>query len=108
MESIVTAIVGVVCILIGVSNRKGNVSMMHSYHRSRVSEEDLLPFGKLVGLGMIIIGVSMLIMAVLSFAATWLQNNLYFIAGSIVLGTGFVLGLGIAFCAMFKYNKGIF
>ena len=40
---------GIVCILIGLSNRKGNIETLHSYHRSRVSEEDRIPFGKEVG-----------------------------------------------------------
>ena len=36
MESIVTAIIGIVCIIIGISHRKGNISLLHSYHRNRV------------------------------------------------------------------------
>jgi hypothetical protein len=53
---VVTALVGIVCIVLGISNMKGNISSLHSYHRSRVSEEDRIPFGKKVGLGTIIIG----------------------------------------------------
>ena len=47
---IVSALVGVVCIVLGISNMKGNISSLHSYHRSRVSEEDRIPFGRMVGL----------------------------------------------------------
>ena len=108
MENIITAIIGVVCIVIGIINRKGNISTLHSYHRNRVSEKDRLPFGKMVGLGMIIIGVSMIIMGALSFIATILQNNLYLTLGSASLIVGLVIGLGITFYAMIKYNKGIF
>ena len=108
MENIITAIIGVVCIVIGIINRKGNISTLHSYHRNRVSEKDRLPFGKMVGLGMIIIGVSMIIMGALSFIATNLQNNLYLTLGSAALIVGLVIGLGITFYAMIKYNKGIF
>ena len=108
MEYIVTAIVGVVCILIGISNRKGNISMLHSYHRKRVAEEDRLPFGKLVGLGMIIIGITLLLFSGLYFMASYLQESLCFIIGNIVFAAGFAIGLGITFYAMFKYNKGIF
>ena len=43
---IVTALVGVVCIVLGISNMKGNISSLHSYHRNRVSEEDRIPFCK--------------------------------------------------------------
>ena len=108
MESIVSAIIGVVCIIIGISNRKGNISMLHSYHRSKVSEADILPFGKLVGLGTIIIGISLILMGALSFLASSLQENAYMIIGYAILIAGLVVGSGIMFYAMVKYNKGIF
>lgn len=108
MESIVSAIIGVVFIIIGIFNRKGNISMLHSYHTKRVREEDKLPFGKLVGLGMIIIGVSLILMAILAFLSTLLQEKVYFIIGISTLIAGFLAGLGISFYAMFKYNNGIF
>lgn len=47
---IVTFIIGVVCIILGISNMRGNISSLHSYHRHRVSEEDRIPFGKKGGL----------------------------------------------------------
>ncbi len=108
MESIITIILGVVFIIIGILHTKGNVSLIHSYHRKRVKPEDILPFGKLVGLGTIIIGVSMIIMGVLSYLALALQNELCQTIGYILLIVGFIVGLGINFFAMFKYNKGIF
>ena len=108
MESIVSAIIGVVCIVIGILNRMGNISMLHSYHRKRVSEEDRVPFSKMIGLGMIIIGVAMILMGGLSFLAIALQKNVYSIIGTVFLIVGLVLGLGISFYAMFKYNKGMF
>ena len=108
MESIITIIIGIVIIVIGIFNTKGNVSMMHSYHRKRVKPEDILPFGRLVGLGMIIIGVSLISMGVLSYLAVVLQNELLLKIGYVTLIVGFVVGLGINFYAMFKYNKGIF
>ena len=58
-------ILGAVCIIIGIFNSKGHISTLHSYHRKRVSEEDRIPFGKRIGLGMIIIGVSVIISGVL-------------------------------------------
>ncbi len=108
MDSIISAIIGVVCIIIGISNRKGNISLLHSYHRKRVSEEDRLPFGKMVGLGMIIIGIALIIMGVLSFIANSLQESIYSIIGTVILIVGLAVGSGISFYAMIKYNKGIF
>ena len=46
---IVSALVGIVCIVLGVSNMKGNISSLHSYHRNRVSEEDRILFVRMDG-----------------------------------------------------------
>ena len=108
MESIAVAVIGIVCIVIGIANRKGNVSMLHSYHRNRVSEADRIPFGKMVGLGMIIIGIAMLIAGALTFVSESLQSSAYLIASYVIMGVGLVSGLGLNFYAMIKYNKGIF
>ena len=82
--------------------------MLHSYHIKRVSEEDKIPFGKMVGLGMIIIGIALIIMGVLTYLAVSLQNKTYSTIGQAVLIAGLASGLGITFYAMKKYNKGIF
>ncbi len=108
MEYIVTVILGIVLIVIGLLNRKGNISMLHSYHTKRVREDDRLPFGKLVGLGTIIMGIGMILSSGLMFLASYLQENLLLIIANVIMIAGFVVGIGIAFYAMFKYNKGIF
>jgi len=108
MDSIVSAILGAVCIIIGLSHRKGNISMLHYYHRKRVSEEDKLPFGKTVGLGIIVIGVSLILASGLSFIAAALNDDIYLTIKNIALILGLSVGLGISFYAMIKYNKGIF
>jgi hypothetical protein len=108
MESILTAAIGVLCIVLGIFNAKGNLSSLHFYHRHRVSEEDKPRFAKLVGIGTIIVGVSCVVMSVFSFLAEKFQNSDFLAAGSVVLCVGFILGLGISFYAMIKYNKGIF
>ena len=59
--NIVVFLVGVVFIVLGISNMRGNISTLHSYHRHRVSEEDRIPFGKQVGLGTIIIPIPIII-----------------------------------------------
>lgn len=105
---IVTTLVGIVCIVLGISNRKGNISSLHSYHRARVSEADRIPFGKQVGLGTIIIGCAIILFSVLTAAAFYTQLEALTLAGTVVMLVGIVVGLVIAFRAMKKYNKGIF
>ena len=103
-----TFLLGVICIIIGILNSRGDISTIHSYHRKRVSETDRIPFGKKVGLGMIIIGVSMIVYSGLSLISEFLGNNIFTVIGVIVLIIGIAIGLGLCFYAMIKYNKGIF
>ena len=105
---IVSFLVGVICIVLGISNMRGNISSLHSYHRHRVSEEDRIPFGKLVGLGTIIIGIGIIIFSVLSAVTMYTENNIFIFVGTAFLIVGIIVGLIISFKAMIKYNKGIF
>ena len=101
-------IVGIICIVIGISNRKGTISTLHSYHRARVSEEDTLPFGKQIGTGMIFVGASVIAMGLFTFAAELFEKTFLVGIGTAVMIVGMVIGFVIAFHAMIKYNKGIF
>ena len=108
MENLAPVILGIVCIVIGIFNRKGNVSMLHSYHRKNVTEENRIPFGKMVGLGTIIMGIAMIIAGILTFIAENQQAEICKIISYGVLISGFGAGIGINFYAMKKYNNGIF
>ena len=106
--NIVTFLVGVICIVLGISNMKGNISSLHSYHRNRVSEEDRIPFGKQVGLGTIIIGIGVIVFSVLSGVTLYTEKDIFILIGTILLIGAIISGLVISFRAMIKYNKGIF
>jgi hypothetical protein len=106
--SIVTFLVGVLCIVLGISNRKGNIESLHEYHRKRVSEEDRIPFGKQVGLGMILIGCAIILFSILSAVSLYANNQIFVLIGTGIMIAGLVVGIWISFAAMIKYNKGIF
>ena len=108
LESIILAVLGIVCIVIGILNTKGNISMLHAHHRKRVSEENIRPFGRMVGAGTIVIGAGFMIGGIFMGLSELLENNMYSNVGGIIMIVGFVVGLVISFVAMFKYNKGIF
>ncbi len=105
---IVAFLVGVLCIVLGISNMRGNISSLHSYHRHRVSEKDRIPFGKQVGLGTVIIGIGIILFSFLSAVTLYTENNIFTLIGTAVLIVGIVVGLIMSFKAMIKYNKGIF
>ena len=107
-SSIVTLLVGIVCIVLGISNMRGNTSSLHSYHRHRVSEEDRIPFGKKVGFGTIIIGLGIIVFSGLSAATFYTENNIFILVGSAIMIISIAVGIAISFHAMIKYNKGIF
>ena len=107
-SGISTALVGILCIVIGILNTKGNVKMLHSYHIKRVKPEDILPFGKLVGLGMIILGLSIVVFSIFALVAFYIEKEILVTVGMVIMAIGIVVGMGLAFYAMKKYNKGIF
>ena len=105
---IICAAVGALCIIIGISNMKGNISSIHSYHRHRVAEEDALPFGRLVGLGTVIVGASVIVFSILATVTVITNGQAWLLIGIPILFIGIAVGLVISFYAMKKYNHGIF
>ena len=108
IELIAPIIVGIIAIVIGIQNIKGNISSLHRYHRKRVSEADRLPFGRMVGIGTIIIGISIIFKAFFQFFSTSLNSNSLDIFGSVLLAIGMIVGFGLIIFAMIKYNRGLF
>ena len=107
-EYIFSSLVGVLCIVLGISNMKGNISSLHFYHRHRVKEEDKRPFGEMVGLGTVIIGCGVIVNSAMSIISLYTENPLFLTVGTVILIAGLAVGIGISFYAMIKYNKGIF
>ena len=105
---VLSLIIGIVFIFIGASNLRGNIKMLHSYHRNNVKEEDKKPMGYMVGLGMIIIAVAIMINGVLTFLSTTLNNWVLEAVGLGFLIVGLAVGLGLTIYAIKKYNGKIF
>ena len=105
---IVTTFLGLILVILGVINMTGNISTLHSYHRHRVSEKDRKPFGRMVGAGTLIIGVSLILFGGALCLFDWTKLALWMVTGMVVLFVGLGVGIGLSFYAMVKYNKGIF
>ncbi len=101
MENIMLLIVGLLICVLGIVNITGNISTIHSYNRKNVSEEDVPKYGRTVGLGTLIIGISIIISFVLTVAE--LAAFVPF-----VIVPSLIAGLVLILYAQFKYNKGIF
>ena len=100
MKNITLLVLGIFLSALGIVNMRGNISTIHSYNRRKVSEEDIPKYGKAVGLGTLIIGVSF----VLSYAATFWNEAVvpYIILPAIIAGLTLIL------YGQIKYNHGIF
>ena len=105
---VTTAGLGLLVSILGIINMTGNISSLHWYHRQRVTEENRKPFGRLVGLGTLIIGIALVVFGTLFF--TFEQNGLrvFAIIAAVELFFGIASGTALSFFAMIKYNKGIF
>ena len=99
---------GLLVSILGIINMTGNISSLHWYHRQRVTEENRKPFGKLVGLGTLIIGIALILFGTLFFIHEHTQLLALVIIGVIELIVGIVIGMAISFYAMKKYNGDIF
>ena len=108
MDSVIISIVlGFFIIALGISNRKGNISSVHWYHRTRVTEENRVPFGRMIGLGTIIIGISFVVFGVLALVTEITHKDIFIGLGAAAVIVGTIVGIALSVCAMFKYNKGI-
>ena len=99
---------GILISVLGVINMTGNISSIHSYHRHRVTQENIKPFGKLVGLGTLLIGISMIVFGILFFIFEQTGIEALTIIATAQLIANLIVGTLISFYAMKKYNGGIF
>ncbi len=101
-------ILGIIISVLGIINMTGNISSVHSYHRSRITEKNKKPFARLIGLGTLLIGICLTVFGCFDLVYERTQLLLFMIIGIIILILGIVAGLIMSFYAMLKYNKGIF
>ena len=105
---IVSVIVGIFLCVSGFITMKGNLSLLHSYHYKRVKEEDKKAFGKPVGIGIIVMGLTVAAYGVILYLSEKTSNSALTTISYVTLGVGFAIGLPLCFVPMVKYNKGIF
>ena len=88
----------ILCIVLGlILWKKQKISMVHDYQHENVKTEDIPAYTRLIGIGLIIIGVGIGLMGVANLVD---QIGLGFIA----MGLGFVIGILIMHKAQKKYN----
>jgi hypothetical protein len=81
--------------------RKVQITLIHNYHYTRVSEKDKKPYTEKMGKACIVMGSGMILTGIFDF----LTNSVY---GWIFFGAFFICGLIIMIFAQYKYNGGLF
>ena len=101
MKYLPLLMLGIAAMILSIPNLRGDISTIHWYNRLRISKDDIPKYGKAMGLGSLVMGVSIVLTAVLQmiFDAEVL---------SYLIVAGVIVGLGIVLYAQFKYNRGIF
>lgn len=101
MEYIYLVAIGIMVNTFGFFNFKGNINSIHWYNRARVTKENEKKYGKMMGLGMMIMGTGIIVTTLLQIIfdseSLWLITVI-----SIIVGLLFMI------YGQFKYNKGIF
>ncbi len=100
---------GLVFVILGSFNLKGNISSIHWYNRRKVTKENQMAYCRLVGLGTVMCGVGML----LASACQIILSGFIGEAPAVLLGgavtiAGLAVGITLILIAQFKYNKGLF
>ena len=109
MERLLTLFfLGVVLLVMGVLNYKGDLRSLHRYHRSRVAEADIPAFGKAVGLGSILCASGCLFFALFELLAMLTTCATLTLVGTCGLVVGMAIGIIVSLYAIIKYNKGLF
>ncbi|MCD7803151.1 MAG: DUF3784 domain-containing protein [Clostridiales bacterium] len=101
MEEWILLVIGLLISALGIVNITGNVSTIHAYNRRKVKEEDITKYGRVMGIGTLIIGISL----VVAFALTLLDADF---TVDIIVIPAIVIGVAIMLYGQFRYNGGIF
>lgn len=97
--TIIVCVIGIICTILGyLMWKKEKISILHSYHYDKVSEEDKKAFCAISGIGILLIGIGLLITGIIIGIT---DSALSFIAFAI----GFVVGLVMLIYAGIKYNR---
>ena len=100
MENLLLLIFGIYLCVCGSMNIQGNIRTIHAYNRRRVAEVDVPKYGRAVGSGSLVMGISLIV----SYAVTFWNEAVivYIVIPAVVIGFALIL------YGQFKYNHGIF
>ena len=98
---IISMLVGLALIVMGLLIwKKQMTGIIAGYHQKSVQESDVPAYTRLIGIGLLILGVGVCLTGIINLA---FQTGL----GWIAYGVGLVTGMGLIIKAQMKYNGSI-
>ena len=95
---IVCMIVGLLCVVLGLLLwKKQMISLVHDYHYKNVQKPDVPAYTRLVGIGLLLIGIGTCLTGIINLA---FQTA----TGWAAFGVGFIAGIWLMNKAQMKYN----
>lgn len=95
---VVCMIVGLLCVVLGLLLwKKQMISLVHDYHYKNVQKSDVPAYTRLMGIGLLLIGVGTCLTGIINLA---LQTDV----GWVAFGVGFIAGIWSMSKAQKKYN----
>lgn len=101
---LIPMILGLLILGIGVMNWMGNLSTLHAYHRQHVLPANRKKMGRVVGFGMMLIGLALILSSLTSWFGSAQSAR---IASWITLVLVFV-GVAIDLYGIIRYNGSLF
>lgn len=98
--SIIMFLTAILFSTVGISIYKGNTSLIHAYHQTKVN--DKAAYGKAFGKSLFVIAVTLLISGLIGL---WKD---FAVPAVVVLVAGLCIGIGCMVAVQRKYNNGIF
>ena len=103
MGNVILLFLGVIISVMGVVNIKGNISTIHAYNRRNVKEEDIPKYGKAVGTGTLIMGISLVLGFIASLWSEELNADIVLIG--VLVGLGFILYGPVSYTHLDVYKR---
>ena len=85
---------------VGIAIYKGNTSLIHDYHQTKVA--DKAAYGKAFGKALFVIAAALLLSGIIGLLDNWA------VLAVAVLLVGLCVGVGCIVAVQIKFNKGIF
>ena len=83
-EFIVCMAVGVLCVILGlILWKKQKISLVHDYHWRKVKKEDIPAYTRLMGIGLLLIGIGCCLTGIIDLAFKTEAGWIAFVVGSI-------------------------